>query len=190
MFDKHHVEATPGARSACPSCDGPLIAKCGSILAHHWAHVAADCDPWSEPESQWHLTWKQWFLDHRDANVEVVLGRHRADVVLPSGKVVELQADYLNADQIADRESYYGRNMMWLYRCHWRERLHFGRKGFWWKWGSKSMARHRRPVWWDVGGELWLVDIDVASNGRVLGRVLKRKQWLDGRVVDNRSEAS
>jgi hypothetical protein len=183
MLDEHGIEATPGARSACPSCGGVLVAKCGRIVTHHWAHVAADCDPWSEPESLWHLAWKRWLRDQRHARIEVVMSNHRADVVLPGGTVVELQSRYLGAADIAAREAFYG-DMIWLYRCSWRDRLQFGRKGFWWKHGSKSMATHSKPVWWDMGSELWRVALSTVPSYnygfygppyRVLGRVVERK---------------
>ena len=189
LLDKYGREATIGARSHCPTCDGQLVAKCGRIITHHWAHVAAECDPWAEPESEWHLSWKRWFRDDRDARLEVGMGPHRADVVLPSGQVVELQSNYLSADEIAERESFYG-DMLWLYRCHWSERLHFGRYGFWWKHGSKAMATHAKPVWWDMGDQLWRVELAVkgtwyayghrgeglySSPYRVVGKVVKRR---------------
>lgn len=188
LFDKYGNEATYGARSLCPSCDGALIAKCGRIISNHWAHVAAECDPWSEPESQWHLAWKRWYRDERGADVEVVKGRHRADVVLPTGKVVELQSTYLSVNDIVERESFYG-DMVWLYRCHWRDRLQFGRRGFWWKHGSKAMAAHRRPVWWDMGDELWRVELAVKGSwyGTFEGQPMFSSLYrVVGRIVGDR----
>lgn len=175
ILDRYGSEARPGERSACPSCTGQLIAKCGTIVTWHWAHDVADCDPWSEPESEWHLDWKRYYRDVRGATIECVRPPHRADVVLTSGIVVELQAGYLDAEQIARREAFYGSDMVWLYRCHWADRLHYGERGFWWKHGAKSMATHRRPVWWDMGDELIRVRLNVVSNDdveRVLGRVV------------------
>ena len=110
------------------------------------------------------------------------IGDHRADAVLPDGRIIELQADYLSADEIAEHERYYGPRLRWIYRCHWLHRLHFGRHGFWWKHGAKSMARHHRPVWWHVENELWQVELGVVSRydgsgfcigERVVGRILR-----------------
>jgi hypothetical protein len=175
LLDRYGVEATPGATSACPVCDGVLRAKCGRIIQHHWAHIAADCDPWSEPESEWHLAWKRHLRDARGADLEVVMKPHRADAVMPGGEVIELQSNYLGVEDIAAREQFYG-HMRWLYRCTWHDRLQFGRKGFWWKHGSKGMTTHRRPVWWDMGNALWRVSLAAVPSEyghRVVGKVLE-----------------
>ena len=56
------IRATRGARGSCPSCEAPLIPKCGELVSHHWAHQAEhDCDSWAEPESEWHRSWKARF---------------------------------------------------------------------------------------------------------------------------------
>jgi len=193
ILDSRGLTATRGDSGYCPSCGGALTAKCGKIVTWHWAHEVLDCDPWAEPESEWHLGWKRYFLT-QGAHVEVVRPPHRADVVTGRGVVVELQSSYLNVDEIVDREAFYGPQMQWIYRAHWMDRLHFGRRGFWWKHGSQAMCRHRRPVWWDMGAELWKVQISVVEvdrfcfgedldgvkiydtgTKRVLGRVLARR---------------
>lgn len=192
IFDKYRREATPGARSECPLCGGVLIAKCGQIVVHHWAHVAADCDPWAEPESEWHRAWKRRFLARGD-RVEVVMGPHRADVVTLKGRIIELQSSYQSADKIEKREQFYGANLVWIYRCTWEESLHWGEKGFWWKHGAKSMTRHQRPIWWDMG-DGWLMEVRLAlidkrvevweghyetESQRVIGKVMRHFNALD-----------
>jgi len=172
------IYALPGSSAVCPACSAVVIPKCGPIVTWHWAHKARDCDPWSEPESAWHLGWKQFA--HRS---EVVIERdgvkHRADIVDRAGVVVELQSSYLPAVEIWERERFYGR-MVWLYRSTWLDRLHFGPRGFWWKHGSKAMAMSREPVFWDVlgEGEVWLVRLNVVTrydgSERVLGRITGR----------------
>lgn len=101
--------ATPGAVGVCPSCGAKLIAKCGKVYAWHWAHEACDCDQWSEPEGPWHRGWKQLFPE---AWREVVIGPHRADLRVPGG-VIELQQSHIGADEIEERERFYGR-MVWV----------------------------------------------------------------------------
>ena len=123
ILDKYGNEASPGDRSICPSCDGEIIAKCGPIVTHHWAHKIAECDSWAEPESEWHREWKRWFRDACGANIEVPMGEHRADVVLPNGAIIELQHRYQNVEQIQARESFYGRQMAWIYHCTWWDRV-------------------------------------------------------------------
>lgn len=58
LEDGEHRTARPQRGGKCPGCSGDLIAKCGEINAWHWAHRANDCDPWHEPESEWHIGWK------------------------------------------------------------------------------------------------------------------------------------
>jgi len=57
------IEAKPSIKDAiCPLCSETLIPKCGSIKIWHWSHKSnTDCDDWYEPESQWHLDWKNEF---------------------------------------------------------------------------------------------------------------------------------
>jgi competence CoiA-like predicted nuclease len=180
MFDSKGQLAWPGARSTCPGCGAEVMSKCGSLVSWHWAHIDADCDYWSQPESDWHIAWKNFYRDQRGAQIEVVMPPHRADVVRTDGTVVELQAGYLSIEEIADREAFYGPNMMWIYRCHWSERIHMGRRGFWWKHGSKAMTTHRRPVYWHVEEHdaVWLVRLSLVANvdgERVLGQVLRNQ---------------
>ena len=174
-----------------PACAQPVRPKCGPIVTWHWAHHANDCDPWSEPETAWHLAWKR-----TAARSEVVMRRdgqcHRADLLTATSIVVELQSRYLALDAIAAREQFYGR-MVWLYRATWTDRLHFGSRGFWWKHGAKSMASSTRPVFWDLEdeGEIWRVSLGLNRAGtRVLGRVLnvidpdRFRRWIQGVAHD------
>jgi hypothetical protein len=55
-------EATAGARGLCPGCSSSVIPKCGEIRLRHWAHLSTMvCDPWREPETEWHRGWKDEF---------------------------------------------------------------------------------------------------------------------------------
>lgn len=173
------AEATPGARGVCPACDALVIAKCGPLVVRHWAHAAADdCDSWSEPESEWHRGWKIAFRS-LGANVEVPLGKHRADIVTASG-VIELQHSSIGLDEALEREAFYD-PMVWLFDMRdperW-ERIHWGKRGFWWKHGSKTQANLRRPIYWqNPEGEILRVGLNVVATergSRVLGRVLTR----------------
>ena len=56
------IEPKHGQYATCPCCETDLIAKCGKIKVHHWAHKKGhECDPWWEPETEWHRTWKSKF---------------------------------------------------------------------------------------------------------------------------------
>jgi hypothetical protein len=143
--DGSRAEAVPKGRAVCPICKAPVIAKCGAIKVHHWAHEAGDdCDRWSEPMTQWHLDWQRCWPGLQR---EVVIGAHRADVLTVLGGsmpwlvrrdawhylgtggvglepgarlVVEIQHSYLPAGEIAERERYYSRNarqMAWVWDC-------------------------------------------------------------------------
>lgn len=109
------ITAQKYAIAFCPTCNSEVVAKCGDIVTHHWAHKANnDCDTWHEPETEWHLNWKKQF--HPDS-VEVTLSKnglvHRADVCI-NNLVVEFQHSPISAQEITDRESFYG-NMIWVF---------------------------------------------------------------------------
>ena len=173
------AEATRGARATCPGCDGPVLAKCGPLVISHWAHISSeDCDAWSEPESDWHRGWKIAFRA-LGATIEVPIGNHRADIITPQG-VVELQHSSISLDEAREREAFYG-PMVWLFDMRdpqrW-ERIHWGKRGFWWKHGSKTQAHLTRPIFWqNPDGEVLRVSLSVVTNergNRVLGRVVSR----------------
>jgi hypothetical protein len=107
------AEASPGLKGTCPSCGHPCRPKCGKIIVHHWAHHArADCDPWAEPMTEWHLGWQRAVPPERR---EVVMGPHRADIVTASGGVVEIQHSPISVDVITEREEFYGDRMAWIF---------------------------------------------------------------------------
>ena len=107
--ESQRLKATPKAKATCPLCSGDVVAKCGKIVTHHWAHKSADCDPWYEPESDWHFNWKNRFPKEYQ---EVTVGNHRADVKTPK-LVVEFQRSSISTDEIQERESHY-KNMVWV----------------------------------------------------------------------------
>ena len=107
------AEAAPGLEGTCPSCGHPCRPKCGQLVIWHWAHHArADCDPWSEPMTEWHRGWQLAVPADRR---EVVMGLHRADVVTASGGVVEIQHSPISPGEIAAREEFYGDRMAWIF---------------------------------------------------------------------------
>lgn len=192
------------ARSAelghCTYCAAEMRGKVGTIVTPHWAHLAdVGCDPWAQPESDWHLAWKAELADHGCA-VEVAMQRdevrHRADVVTPTGRVVELQYDYLSAAAIAAREDFYGPMTVWVYdaRPWWlSRRLRLGRhlpeegRGVWFVQGGKSLAAHQRPLVLDLGRRRCaLAKFSVVEHGcgeRLVGKMFVRDRsvivaWL------------
>lgn len=114
--DGKRSKPPPGAKGTCTGCGAPVLAKCGTIKVHHWAHVAKDCDPWYEPMTEWHRTWQERFPpDWR----EVTIGPHRADVCTPGGLVLEFQHSPIGFEEIEERENFYG-NMLWVFDARMR----------------------------------------------------------------------
>ena len=100
LKNNKRVEASPGQTASCPVCGDDVVSKCGQVKVWHWAHKSADCDHWSEPESEWHKNWKNKFPIQWQ---EVVIGKHRADIKTPS-KVIEIQASSISSSEIIERE--------------------------------------------------------------------------------------
>jgi hypothetical protein len=87
-------EAQPGLTGKCRDCGHAVFTKCGQHRVWHWAHwKSKDCDPWREPETEWHRWWKNQFpvawqeIGHTAQSGE----RHRADVKTEGGLVIEFQ---------------------------------------------------------------------------------------------------
>ena len=38
LFNGERIEAKKGAKGEYPCCGSELIAKCGEVYIHHWAH--------------------------------------------------------------------------------------------------------------------------------------------------------
>jgi competence protein CoiA len=147
-----------GEPARCPACHHPVRGKDGVINVPHWAHLARDCDPWSEPESEWHLQWKKRFPPNR---VEVPIERdgemHRADIVLEDGRVVELQHSPISVPEIMQREDFY-KHMIWVFdvrNAFESKRLDIRHKyeidTFRWKHPKKHIAYAEQLVYLDFG---------------------------------------
>jgi hypothetical protein len=154
-----------GERATCPMCGNTVIAKCGTVYMKHWAHEADECDPWNEPETPWHRTWKERFPV---AHQEIVMGPHRADVKSATGWILEFQNSPLKPAEIAERETFYGPHMLWVLNGHgWvAKNFHFRRTTkhgltmvnrtpvtFRWKWPRKRWLAAQRPLFLDLDGE-------------------------------------
>lgn len=155
--DGGRVEASPLGRATCPACGATTIAKCGEIVMWHWAHEAdRECDPWSEPETEWHRGWKAEFpVDQR----EVVIGPHRADVV--AGRtVIEFQHSSLSTAQARERETFYRHQVgriAWVFDAStfldnilFSRRLSADELTFRWLWPRKTHALLTAPLYWDL----------------------------------------
>ncbi|MGC3959611.1 MAG: competence protein CoiA family protein [Verrucomicrobiota bacterium] len=86
--------------SNCPDCAGTLIAKCGEIKIHHWAHATSPPNCEYQPKTEWHMGWQLKFpLDW----LEVKYTNGRADVMLPKGDLVEFQSKGLDSETLKRR---------------------------------------------------------------------------------------
>jgi len=104
--------ATPNEIGECPLCKGKTISRCGSINKWHWSHkTKKDCDLWYEPETEWHINWKNKFPKK---NQEIIIGKHRADIISNNGVIIELQNSPISSDDIINRENFYVK-LVWLF---------------------------------------------------------------------------
>lgn len=137
--DGRRVQAAKGLAAACPCCQSEVIAKCGSVVVHHWAHKSLkDCDSWSEGETEWHRAWKERFPEECR---EVVMGCHRADVRLPDRdgvvRVIEFQHSPISVEEAAEREAFYGPGLVWVFD----ERQSMIKRGDYAVWKRKKRPR-------------------------------------------------
>jgi hypothetical protein len=121
LVDGIKTEAAPKLRGTCPHCppDGAsrMIAKCGRYVRWHWAHESRrHCDPWWEPETEWHRAWKEQFSPawQEVLHVDPSTGeRHIADVKSGDGLVLEFQHSPLDLAELRAREAFYER-LVWV----------------------------------------------------------------------------
>ena len=154
--NQNKILASPKNRAICPLCGDEVIAKCGEIKIWHWSHKKNFvCDTFGEPESEWHLKWKNYFPKKMQ---EVKIGNHIADIY--NGKqVIELQSSPISSKQIREREKFY-RSMVWILNgktiC---KNLHYFKIRYKWKWFPKSWLYAKKKVYIDEGNEfLYLLE--------------------------------
>ena len=111
------TEPSKGLKGICLGCGKTVLAKCGPLKIHHWAHTSIkDCDPWWEPETDWHREWKNkfpaefrevCFTDHLRGEV------HRADVHSNKGVTIEFQNSPISTEELKSREAFYSK-LIWI----------------------------------------------------------------------------
>lgn len=112
---KRH-QPSHGLKGVCQFCGQAMVSKCGEMIMWHWAHRGRKrCDPWHENEGPWHRAWKALFPveHHEQVRFDSTGEKHIADVLLPSGLVVELQHSQISLDEMRSREGFY-RYMVWI----------------------------------------------------------------------------
>ena len=117
LVDGVKTDPQPRLRGTCTFCGRPMIAKCGPVVAWHWAHKSKSrCDSWWESETDWHRAWKARFprewqeVIHVDGDSGE---RHIADVKTPTDLVVEFQHSPIASAERESRETFYKR-MIWI----------------------------------------------------------------------------
>lgn len=119
LFGGARVAPEKGLEGAvCPFCRQPVIARCGEERVKHWAHKSViDCDPWLEPETEWHRRWKNRFGDMQEQMHENGGTRHVADVKTTDGTIVEFRHNAISREGCATREAFFGKTMFWVVDC-------------------------------------------------------------------------
>ncbi len=111
------TEPFKGAKGVCYLCKSNVIAKCGNIKVHHWAHAKnKDCDSWWEPETPWHRDWKNLFQEEfREVHLfDSFTGeKHRADIHTDSGVTIEFQHSSLSIQEFEARCNFY-KKLIWV----------------------------------------------------------------------------
>lgn len=117
LVNGHKSEALPKLKGLCPHCGAEMIARCGRVKVWHWAHKTKEvCDPWWEPETEWHREWKDHFpVEWQEVtHINPITGeKHIADVKNPYGLAIEFQHSPIKYEERCSREEFYG-NMVWV----------------------------------------------------------------------------
>jgi competence protein CoiA len=114
--DGNDREAQPGLVGKCRDCGHVMVAKCGQHRQWHWAHwKSKECDPWWEPETEWHRSWKNQFPDAWQEIGQTAQDgeRHRADVKTEKGLVLEFQYSPISEAERVSREEFYTQ-LVWV----------------------------------------------------------------------------
>ena len=111
-----HQKPTQGVKGICPVCGEQLVAKCGKIRIHHWAHSAKSECKYKENKGEWHVNWQNKFPEDWQ---EVLMinqennEKNLADIRTPSGFVLEFQHSHIKIDELQAREDFY-KDMAWV----------------------------------------------------------------------------
>lgn len=116
FVDDVRTPPSPKMVGTCPVCGDPVLAKCGTMRVHHWAHRGTlACDAWWESELQWHRDWKDQFPVAWQESIRFADDgeKHVADIRTEAGLVIEFQHSALDPFERAAREKFYG-DMVWV----------------------------------------------------------------------------
>lgn len=115
---KDRVEVShSGEIACCPVCNSKVRGRKGDDRAHHWAHIdSKNCDSWYEPITEWHLWWQNQFpKKNREVVIKKGDEKHRADICLDNGIIIEIQNSPIRPADIHAREEFYGKGqLIWI----------------------------------------------------------------------------
>jgi competence protein CoiA len=110
LVNGQRQEAQPNLLGKCPTCDHPMIAKCGEVNIWHWAHQGRRfCDAWWENETEWHRGWKGEFpVNWQEVVHQAETGeKHISDVRTDRGWAIEFQHSHLKPEERRSRDTFY-----------------------------------------------------------------------------------
>ena len=131
-------------------------------------------------ETLWHKRWKTYYQTLHGAQLEVRIGSHVCDALLPNGQIIEVQRKPLPYGQLVARELEYQSRLTWLYssefvlnridRKDWvdlidlpiDERFRFVGK-------ISSIVYHKEPVWVEhdnIFYRLWIWEYEGCFYGK------------------------
>ena len=115
LLNDERIEATKGAKGVCPCCGNDLVAKCGEVYIHHWAHKKKCDDYWWENETEWHRNWKNEFPKEWQEIIQYAESgeKHIADVKTSESWVIEFQHSYLKPEERRSRNNFY-KKLIWV----------------------------------------------------------------------------
>ena len=152
-----------GQRGTChdPACAWTMFARPGNgQMIPHWAHQPGSGHTMGTGEKgEWHLELQNLFALH-GAQLEVVIGEHRADVVLADGRVIEAQTGYLDPGLLTAREAVYG-EMCWIWDARHDWVIDDGlRAPHTFKWGKpdRRFFVHAKPIYLDCPDGFYRLD--------------------------------
>ena len=115
LLNDERIEATKGAKGVCPCCGNDLVAKCGEVYIHHWAHKKKCDDYWWENETEWHRKWKNKFPKEWQEVIQYAESgeKHIADVKTSNGWVIEFQHSAIAREERNSRDDFYTK-LIWV----------------------------------------------------------------------------
>ena len=112
------MKVKASVKPICPKCKTDMIAKCGQVRIHHWAHKnKIQCDDWMEDENEWRREWLSHFApDCQEQLVEHNGQSHFADILTTLGSVILLHQSQLTEEMIREREAFY-QTPVWIFNA-------------------------------------------------------------------------